>query len=184
VFSRSILVGILVVAAAATAADWIWYTRNVPHCLSAGVAHGALLLTVVGGVLGAAASRTVRGLPIGTIAGVAGALTYFLVIETTGGKVYGPAIGVAWVVTWLVLAALEGRWLRAPVPRGWIEIALRGVAAALLSGIGFYLVFQTLWGEQTEERNWALQFVAWAVAWGPGLIALSQPFSRRPASRA
>jgi hypothetical protein len=90
-----------------------------------------------------------------------------------GGGVYGPAIGVAWVVMWLVLAALEGRWLRVPVPRGFGEIALRGLAAAVLSGVAFYLVFQTLWGAGRGDRNYALQFAAWGVAWAPGLLALS-----------
>ena len=43
---------------------------------------------------------------------------------------YGPAIPGAWVIMWLLLAALDGRWLRAPNRRGWKEVATRGVVAA------------------------------------------------------
>ena len=168
-----ILVGILLVAATATAADWIWYTFGVRHGVTAGVIHGAVLLTVVGGVLGAAARQLVRGLPIGTVAGVGGALTYFL-FALVDPRAYGPAIGVAWVVTWLSLAVLEGRFLRAPARRSWREIAVRGGAAAVLGGLAFYLVMNTLWGEPPASgRNYAVQFAAWAFAWAPGLLALT-----------
>lgn len=171
---RLIFVGILVVAAVATAGDWIWYTYGVRHNLTAGVIHGALLLTVVGGALGAAAGRMLRGLPIGTVAGIGGALAYYAIIATFGGRTYGAAIPASWVVMWLLLAALDGRWLRAPSRRSWSEIAVRGVAAAALGGIAFYLVQNTLWGAPPESgRNYALQFAAWAFAWTPGLLALA-----------
>jgi hypothetical protein len=171
---RSILVGILIVAAVATAGDWIWYTYGVRHSLTAGVIHGALLLTVVGGALGAAAGRTLRGLPIGTVAGIGGALAYYAIIAIFGGRTYGAAIPASWIVMWLLLAALEGRWLRAPLRRSWREIAVRGVAAAALGGVAFYLVLTTLWGAPPESgRNYALQFAAWAFAWAPGLLALA-----------
>ena len=48
------LVGVLVVAAVATAGDFIWYEFGVRHRAVVGVLHGAALLTSVGGVLGAA----------------------------------------------------------------------------------------------------------------------------------
>jgi hypothetical protein len=169
----TIVAGILVVAVAATAADWIWYTYGVRHSGTAGVIHGAVLLTVVGGVLGAAAGRWARGLPIGTLSGIAGALAYYA-FASIGGGAYGPAIPAAWVVMWLVLATLEGRWLRAPARRSWPSVAVRGLLAATLSGIAFYLVLRVLWGaEPAGGRNYALQFAAWAFAWAPGLLVLS-----------
>ncbi len=179
--SFTIVAGILVVAAAATAADWIWYTFGVRHSVTAGLIHGALLLTVVGGALGAAAGQMLRGLPIGTLAGVAGALAYYA-FASIGGGAYGPAIPAAWVVMWLVLAMLEGRWLRAPMRRSWPSVAVRGLLAATISGIAFYLVLGTLWGAPPEGgRSYAFQLAAWAFAWAPGLLALS--LSRVPPSR-
>jgi hypothetical protein len=74
---------------------------------------------------------------------------------------------------WILMAVLEGRWLRAATPRSWSEIAVRGVAAAVLGGIAFYLVLDTLWGAPPPDgRNYAVQFAAWAIAWAPGLLAL------------
>jgi hypothetical protein len=49
-------------------------------------------------------------------------------------RTYGTAIPGASVIMWLLLAALEGRWLRAPDRRGWAEIAIRGVVAAVAGG--------------------------------------------------
>ena len=46
---------------------------------------------------------------------------------------------------WLILAAFEGWWLRAPRRRTWTAIAGRGVAAAVTGGVAFYLVMNTAW---------------------------------------
>jgi hypothetical protein len=173
-FWLEIAAAILVVAASATVADWIWYTFGVRHRMIAGVLHGALLLTVVGGALGALAGRWVRGLPIGAIAGVGGALAYYAIASLVDRRPYGVAIPAAWVVLWLLLAILEGRWLRAPGVRSWRQVVLRGLIAAVIGGVAFFLVVGTLWGSPPPTgRNYALQFAAWAFAWAPGMIALS-----------
>jgi hypothetical protein len=75
---------------------------------------------------------------------------------------------------WLLLAALEGRWLRAPDRRGWVEIGMRGVVAAVAGGLAFVLVRNMLWGRPPAEgRNYVVQFAAWSFAWAPGLLALT-----------
>src|SRR5438128_1653587 len=111
------LVGVLVVAAVATIGDSIWYTYGVRHTLLAGFVHGALLLTAVGAVLGAASGRVLKGLPIGALAGIGGAASYYLLVAVMDRRTYGSAIPSAWVIMWLILAALDGRWLRAPERR-------------------------------------------------------------------
>lgn len=167
------LAGIGVVAAAATMGDFLWYTVGVRHTMQAGVIHGALLLSTVGVVLGAATGRPLKGLPIGTVAGVGGALSYYLLIVIMDSRTYGAAIPGAWVLMWLMLAALDGRWLRAPNRRSWRDVALRGIVAAVAGGIAFALVRNVLWGRPPGgERNYLLQFAAWAFAWAPGLMAL------------
>jgi hypothetical protein len=86
---------------------------------------------------------------------------------------YGVAIPAAWVIMWLLLATLDGRWLRAPHPRTWTEIAARGLLAAAGGGLGFVLVRNVLWGRPPDaERSYLIQFAAWALAWTPGLLAL------------
>jgi rhodanese-related sulfurtransferase len=178
----SVLVGIVVVAAAATFGDFIWYTLGVRHTMTAGLLHGALLLTTVGGVLGAASGRLIKGLPIGTLAGIGGALSYYALIRVMDGRTYGTAIPGAWVIMWLMVAALDGRWLRAPHRRSWAEVAARGVVAAVAGGIAFALVVGTLWGRAPDGgRNYALQFAAWMFAWAPGLLAITWGAARSPA---
>jgi hypothetical protein len=74
---------------------------------------------------------------------------------------------------WLLLAALDGRWLRAPHRRTWAAIAGRGLIAAVAAGIVFALVRGVLWGRPPAGgRNYLLQWATWAVAWAPGLLAL------------
>ncbi len=168
------MAGIAVVATAATLGDLIWYTIGVSHTITAGILHGALLLATVGAAIGATSGRMVKGLPIGAIAGVGGALSYYLLILLVDRRTYGTAIPGAWVVMWLLLAALEGRWLRGAAGRPWGDIALRGSVAAVTSGLAFALVRNTLWGQApVGGRSYLVQFAAWAFAWAPGLLTLT-----------
>lgn len=172
--SATALAGVLVVAFAATLGDFIWYTVGVRHTMTAGLIHGAVLLTTVGAVIGAANGRLVKGLPIGFVAGIGGALAYYALIIVMDSRTYGTAIPGAWVIMWLLLAALEGRWLRAPHRRSWSAIVTRGVVAAVLGGIAFALVRHVVWGRPANaERNYIVQFLAWAFAWAPGLLTLT-----------
>jgi hypothetical protein len=86
------------------------------------------------------------------------------------------------VFLWILLAALDGRWLRAPSVRPWSSVLIRGTIAAVTGGLAFYLVMGVLWGRAPAEgRNYLLQFLAWAFAWAPGVLALTWG---GPASRA
>ena len=175
------LTSLAVVAAAATLGDFIWYTWGVRHTTTAGIVHGALLLTTVGGALGAANGRLVAGLPIGTLAGVGGALAYSLFILVLDSRTYGTAIPAAWVVMWLLLAVFEGRWLHGPPRRSGRNIVLRGAAAAVLGGVAFALVRHLLWGRPPGDgRNYLVQFAVWAIAWAPGLLVLMSGTRTRP----
>jgi hypothetical protein len=105
--------GILGVALVATLGDYTWYTLQVRHSIVTGIIHGAVLLTAVGAVLGLDAGRVVKGLPIGTLSGVGGALIYYLLVALVDRRTYGMAIPASWVAMWLLVALLDGRWLRA-----------------------------------------------------------------------
>jgi hypothetical protein len=101
-------------------------------------------------------------------------LSYYALVAVMDSRTYGTAIPGAWVIMWLLLAALDGRWLRAPDRRAWTEVAVRGIAAAVVGGLAFALVRQVLWGRPPAGgRNYAIQLAAWAVAWAPGLLALT-----------
>src|SRR5262249_54097260 len=101
-----IAIGILGVALVATLFDYTWYTSHIRHTMTAGVIYGAILLTVVGAVLGLDTGRVVKGLPIGALAGVGGALTYYLLVALVDRRTYGSAIPAAWIALWLLLAVL------------------------------------------------------------------------------
>lgn len=169
-----LVVGILGVALVATLGDYTWYTMGVRHSIVTGIVHGAVLLTSVGAVLGFDAGRLLKGLPIGALSGIGGALIYYGLVAVFDRRTYGTAIPAAWVGMWLIVALLDGRWLRAPQRRPWGEIAARGVLAAVVSGVAFYLVMNTLWGRPPATgRNYFVQFAAWVVAWAPGILALT-----------
>jgi hypothetical protein len=169
----TIVVGILVVALVSTFGDFIWYHFGVRHRAVVGILHGAVLLMAVGGVLGVAAGRFVKGLPLGVAAGIGGALIYYATEPLIGRS----AMIASWMAVWLILAFLAGRVLRR---MSIAETLARGVAAAVLGGVAFYLVVGLLWGYPAGgQRNYLLQFVAWTFAWTPGILALTLGRTRR-----
>ena len=95
-------VGILGVALVATLGDYTWYTLNVRHSIATGIIHGAVLLTAVGAVLGLDAGRVLKGLPIGALSGIGGALIYYLLVALVDRRTYGMAIPASWVAMWLL----------------------------------------------------------------------------------
>jgi hypothetical protein len=167
-------VSIVLVATVATLGDFVWFNYGVKHTMVAGIIHGALLLTAVGAALGAANGTIARGLPIGLVAGIGGALCFYALAAVLGRAAsFSIAIPASWMATWVLLAVLEGKWLRAAHPRTWQAIAARGALAAIIGGSAFALVAGTLWGPPEGERNYALQLAAWAFAWTPGLLILT-----------
>jgi len=164
-----LLLGIAIVAAVSTLGDFVWYSFGVEHRMTAGVIHGVVLLTAVGGVLGAAAGRFVAGLPLGMAAGAGGALAYYALVPVIGQA----AMIAAWAALWVLLAFFDGTLLRRGA-RPTAEVLTRGVVAAILGGLAFYLVVGTLWGRPPAGgRNYFIQFAAWAFAWAPGIVALA-----------
>lgn len=173
------LAGILVVALVSAAGDYLWYELGVRHTMTNGILHGAALLMAVGGVLGAAAGRTVRGLPMGAAAGVAGALGYYAMAPVFGQM----AMVAAWALLWVVLAVCDGRFLRRPARSVGASLG-RGALAAVLGAAGFALVIGVIWGRPPAGgRNYAVQVAAWAFAWSPGLLAILLPRHSNPSPR-
>ena len=167
------LIGLIVVAAVATLGDFVWFEIGVRHRPSVGAVHGAILLGTVGAVFGWLNGRIAAGLLGGVAAGVGGAVAYYALAAFGDRGMNFPAMTAAWAAVWLVLAAYDGRVLRRTGPRGWPEIVTRGVAAAIVGALAFYLVLDVLWGRAPAEgRNYAMQFGAWLLAWAPGVLAI------------
>ena len=175
------IIGVLFVAAVATIGDYVWFAVGARNVATAGSMHGAALLGAVGLVLGWLSGRIVAGLITGVAAGIGGALAYYALVAAVGarGGVSLTAMIAAWAAVWLVLAICDGRFLRRPVGRPWDETILRGVTAAVVGGIAFYFMFPFFWGREARAYSDMVKFGAWAIAWAPGILALTSTFSAR-----
>ena len=178
--SRSIL-GVLFVAAVATIGDHVWFALGARNVATAGSMHGAALLGAVGLVLGWLSGRILAGLATGIAAGIGGALAYYALAAALGsrGGMSLTAMVAAWAAVWLVLAICDGRFLRRPAARPWDETILRGVTAAVVGGIAFYFMFPFFWGRESRGYSDLVKFAAWAIAWAPGILALTTRFAIR-----
>ena len=160
-------VGILGVALVATLGDYTWYTLNVRHSIATGIIHGAVLLTAVGAVLGLDAGRVLKGLPIGTLRASAARSS---ITCSSRSWIGGPMERRFRPPGRDVAARRATRWpLAACTSAAAVgQILTRGVLAAVLSGIAFFLVLNTLSGRPPATgKNYFVQFAAWVVAWAP-----------------
>lgn len=171
----AVLVGTLALAALSTAGDFIWATRIPRHQWEYGVAHGTLLFLAVGLFLGALAGRAVVGAIAGAAIGAAAAGGFYLLAPMLGMA----SMFLIWMGLWIALAVLH--WQLAPWRLGPSEAAVRGLAAALLSGAAFYAVSGIWMPFRPRGWDYALHFAAWAAAFLPGLVALvGGTLGRRP----
>jgi len=174
------ILGVLFVAAVATAGDHVWFAVGARNEATAGSMHGAALLGAVGLVLGWLSGRILAGLITGIAAGVGGALAYYAIAAAIGSRGMSlPEMVAAWAAVWIVLAICDGRFLRSPGARPWSETLLRGVTAAVVGGITFYFMFPFFWGRESRAYSDFVKFGAWAIAWAPGILALSSKFDAR-----
>ena len=163
------LIGILIVAAVSTMGDYVWYEVGVPHRMTFGIIHGAILLAAVGGVVGATAGRIGAGMAAGAIAGVGGALVYYAVEAPLGRG----AMLAGLAAVWILMSIFNVRWLQRP-RRSWVDGLVRGVIAAVAAGLAFYLVGDDLWGRRPPGgRNYVTQYGLWLAAWAPGVLAVA-----------
>jgi uncharacterized membrane protein (UPF0136 family) len=171
-----LVLGVLIAAAVTTASDYTWYEMGVANRMIAGIITGVVMLTAAGGALGWAAGQVRNGLVLGLVAGLIGALSYYAMQPTLGGR---PAMFAAWASLWIILAIGEGRFLRSP-RRPWNDVLVRAAIAGALSTVAFYAIASTLWGPPPAGgRNYALQFVRWVIVYAPGIIAIARPAARR-----
>ncbi len=158
------IVSSIAVAALSTVGDAVWATWIPVHRPAYGLAHGTVLFAGIGLALGLVAGRAGHGALWGAALGFAAAGTFYLVAPLAGAA----AMFVAWCGVWILLsvlhARLAGRLVRAQ--------AARGVAAAVLSGIAFYLVSGIWMPFDPAGWDYAVHFGAWTVAFLPGFGAL------------
>jgi hypothetical protein len=166
---RNALIGALVMAAISTLGDFIWAEGHLRHRQISGLLHGLLLFLCIGLYFGALERRPVRGAMGGAAIGLVAAATFYVLYRTAGYSV----MFFIWAFIWIALAVLVGRVLRQADRTGsWSNVLVRGVIAAVGSGVAFYLI-SGIW-RPFDPRGWdyAVHYVAWTFAYLPGFVAL------------
>ena len=161
-------------AAVTTAGDYAWAAFGIRHTPVAGVLHGVLLMGTLGGFLGTQSRKAAMGAAGGLVAGALGALAFYAMWSTLGWW----AMFAAWAMVWIGLAAFDGLVLRqSSAESHTTHWPLRGLIAAVMGGAAFYAV-SGVWTTHAQSPNYGWHFVAWIIAWWPGLASLT--FGARP----
>lgn len=158
--------GAFVLAALSTAYDFIWAAWIPRHHPVYGLVHGATLLSAVGLVLGWRPHRPIAGLVGGALAGLTAAASFYALAPWLRMAAMFPA----WVLLWLLFAALDAVLNRRPVLTA--EMAVRGAIAAILSGAAFWAISGIWLEHRPAGPDYAWNFVAWMLAYLPGFAAL------------
>jgi hypothetical protein len=166
---RHALIGAVFIAAVSTAGDFVWATFIPRHMPRYGLSHGALLFLCVGLFLGALARRPLAGAVGGAAIGLLAAGSFYVLAPIAGYSV----MFVSWFGVWIALAFFNG-WLQGRPPSAR-DTLIRGIAAAILSGLAFYLVSGIWFPFRPRGWDYAWHFVAWIVAYLPGFAALLVP---------
>ena len=160
------LVGSLLLATLSTLADYVWY-RDIPqHQVLSGAIHGASLFAALGAYLGWRKGKLFAGLLGGLASGLVAALSFYALAPIGG---YNMML-VSWLILWIMLAGVQSYL------DGRLDVAnalARGVVTAIVAGLGFGVVlFQLYRGWPPESFSVFKHFVAWSMAYLPGLYVL------------
>ena len=148
-----------------TFGDWLWAALHIRHTMAAGVLHGAAVCLCLGTAVGLHARRPAAGIVAGPLVGVLAAALFYALAPTMRLMAMFPA----WMFFWICFALLE-EWLGRD--RRLASALARGVAAAVLSGIAFYLISGIWTRHDPSGPNYAWNLVAWTFAFFPGFAAL------------
>jgi len=160
------LIGSMLLAVLSTAADYVWFLDIPQHQVSSGMIHGSVLFAALGGYLGWRKGKIGIGAIGGLLSGMLAALSFYALAPFGG---YSMML-VSWVLLWIMLAALQTHL------DGRLDMARalgRGLATSIAAGLGFAVVlFQLYRGWPPAEFSVFRHFVAWSMAYLPGLYVL------------
>jgi hypothetical protein len=160
------VVGSLLLATLSTIADYVWFLDIPGHQVLSGSIHGASLFTALGAYLGWRKGQLGAGALGGFLSGVLAALSFYALAPIGG---YNMML-VSWLLLWIMLAALQ------TYLDGRLNMAKaigRGLITAIVAAVGFAVVlFQLYRGWPPESFSFFKHFVAWAMAYLPGLYVL------------
>jgi hypothetical protein len=147
-----------------TAGDFVWAVLHIRHRVAYGLIHGAVVCLCIAIAIGVRAKQPVRAALAGPIIGVVAAAAFYALVTVMGWGALFPA----WMLFWILFAMLQRQLRR---DEGIGAAALRGLLAAILSGIAFYLI-SDIWIHEAQHTNLALHFAAWSFAFLPGFLVL------------
>src|SRR5262245_48075008 len=128
----SAVVASLALAAVMTFGDFLWAVLHIRHRALYGVLHGAAMCLCLGLAIGVRARRIVPAALAGPLIGAAAAGAFYLLAPSLRWGAMFPA----WMLLWILFAFLQRQLLAGE----GIGVAVkRGLLAALLSGLAFYL---------------------------------------------
>jgi hypothetical protein len=160
------IAGALLLAALSAAADYVWFLEIPQHQGLSGAIHGSTLFAALGGYLGWRKGKLVVGLAGGLLSGLVAALSFYVLAPLGGYNV----MLVSWLLLWILLAALQ------TYLDGQLNLARavgRGIITAVVAGLGFAVVlFELYRGWPPPTFSVFKHFVAWAMAYVPGLWVL------------
>lgn len=165
--------GSLWAAALSTLGDFVWARFILSHRPVFGLIHGTALCLGIGLYLGALRRLPARGSLWGAAIGFGAAAGFYGLAPLVGYS----AMFVLWMALWAAFGVLEGRGLGAPLlpPR---EAVVRGLLAALGSGIAFYLISGIWTRPRPGGPDYVHHFLCWTIAFLPGFSFLLVPKPR------
>ena len=160
------LIGSLLLATLSTIADYVWFLDIPRHQVLSGSIHGAALFSALGAYLGWRKGKLAVGLLGGLASGVIAALSFYALAPFGG---YNMML-VSWLILWIMLAGLQ-TYLDGRLDA--VKALARGLVTAIAAALGFGVVlFQLYRGWPPETFSVFRHFVAWSMAYLPGLYVL------------
>lgn len=159
------IVGALILGAVSTLGDFVWEALRLRHRVAYGLAHGAAICLAVGAIVGWRARRVVIGALAGIAIGVAAAALFYILAPAMR---YG-AMFPAWMFFWICFALLQAQL---DGSRAFESAAVRGLIAAVCSGLAFYAVSGIWTRPSPGGPNYVRHLLSWTFAFLPGFLAL------------
>jgi hypothetical protein len=159
------LIGALTLGAVMTLGDYAWEALRLRHRMGYGLAHGALMCVCVGAVVGWRAGRIGLGTAAGPFVGIAAAGLFYILAPALRYSAMFPA----WMFFWICFAILQAFLERDGSLK---NAALRGILAAIVSGLAFYAISGIWTRPSPGGPNYVWHFLAWAFAFLPGFVVL------------
>ena len=160
------VVGSLLLAVLSTVADYVWFLNIPQHQVASGAIHGSTLFAALGLYLGWRKGKAGIGALGGLLSGLVAALSFYALAPLGG---YSMML-VSWLILWIMLAALQ------TYLDGRLDLAKalgRGIITSIVAGLGFAVVlFQLYRGWPPDTFSFFKHFVAWSMAYLPGLYVL------------